>query len=425
MARVVIVGGGISGLATAYYLHKQNIAATIVECDHRLGGVIKTDYIDGCVVEAGPDSFLTAKPAAAQLAKELGLGGELIGSNDHQRATYIWKGGRLVRMPDGMKMMVPSRIWPMVRSPLLSWPAKLRAGADLFRRPTRVAEDRSISEFVIDHFGREVLDSIAEPMLAGVYGGDPALLSARSVVPGFVELEASHGSLVRGLRQQPTSKPPLFTSLKGGLQSLVDALVSATKPNIIHGRVVRVEKGWRLKVDGDWLEADHLIVACRASDVLPDLFPSINYNSARVIALGYEASAITRPFDGFGFLVPAVERKVVSALTWVPNKFNFRAPPDKILIRCFTAGGTADVRAELSEKLAINAEPIFVKESYWPASMPQYEVGHAEKVSIINQMLLDLPGLYLVGNAYQGIGIPDCIRMAEQLAGRVAADVGN
>jgi oxygen-dependent protoporphyrinogen oxidase len=184
-----------------------------------------------------------------------------------------------------------------------------------------------------------------------------------------------------------------------------------------------VEKGWRVHVNGEWLHAEHLVVACRAANVLPDLFPPIPYNSAAVIAIGYRRSDIANPLPGFGFLVPKVERKSVSAGTWVNNKFDGRAPKDKILIRLFTTGGGADWRAEVREKLGITAEPLFVRESVWPNSMPQYNVGHQERVRIIEEMLEDFPGLHLVGNAYYGIGIPDCIRMGKQAAERIAAAV--
>src|SRR5918993_4134236 len=211
MPRVLIVGGGISGLSTAWYLAKYGIRATIVERANYLGGLIKTELIDGCVAEAGPDSFLTTKTAAKELAEELGLGQELIGSNDHQRATFIWKRGRMVKLPDGMTMMVPGRIGPILRTDLLSWPGKLRASFDLFRRPTGVERDVSVSKFVLEHNGREVLDYIAEPMLAGIYGGDPAELSALSVTPQFVKWEARYGSLTRATKSElKQQSAPLF-----------------------------------------------------------------------------------------------------------------------------------------------------------------------------------------------------------------------
>jgi len=419
--RILIIGGGISGLSTAWYLAKSGLRATIIEPEERLGGVMRTDRIEGCVVEAGPDSFLSSKPAARELCVELGLADELIGSNDHKRATWIWRNGRLVKMPDGMTMMVPGKFMPMVTTSLLSWPGKVRAGFDLFRRPTKVERDRSVAEFVKQHYGQEVLDYIAEPMLAGVYGGDPAEMSIGAVMPMFLKWEAKYGSLTRAARAEvKAGKGSLFTTLRSGLGTLVDTLVDKLRPEVIRGRVERIEKGWRVRVNGEWLNADQLVVACRAQNVLPDLFPPIRYNSASVIALGYRRADIGRDFEGFGFLVPGVERKGISAATWVNNKFDGRAPDDKVLIRVFTTGVKADWQAEVREKLGITAEPLFVRESFWPNAMPQYNVGHGELVKMINEMLADFPGLHLVGNAYTGIGIPDCIRMAKQVAERVA-----
>lgn len=423
MSRVLIVGGGISGLSTAWYLAKAGLRATIVERDSRLGGVIRTDSIEGCLVEGGPDSFVSKKTAAKELAEELGLGPDLIGSNDHLRATFIWRGGRLVPMPDGMSMIVPGKIGPVLRSPLLSWPGKLRAGFDLLRRPTGVERDVSVSDFVLQHYGREVLDYIAEPMLAGVYGADPADLSALSVVPQFVQWEAKYGSLTRASwRELKGNQGPIFTTLKRGLQSMVDELVAQLKPDVIHGAVEKVDGRYRVRVNGDWIETDHLVIACRPGAVLPNLFPEIHYNSAAVFCLGYNRSDVPKELPGFGFLVPRVERKDVSACTWVSRKFSHRVPDDKVLLRLFTTGGKADVLGEVREKLGITAEPLFLREHHWPESMPQYNVGHTEVVKIIEGMVQDLKGLHLVGNAYHGIGIPDCVRMARQVAQRIAGN---
>jgi oxygen-dependent protoporphyrinogen oxidase len=420
-SRVVIIGAGISGLSTAWYLAKEGIRATLIEREDRLGGLIRTDHVDGCVAEAGPDSFLSAKPEARELAAELGLSDLLIGSNDHKRVTWIWRGGRLRRMPEGMTMMVPGKLGPMIGTSVLSWPGKLRAGLDLFRRPTGKQQDRSVSEFVKDHYGQEVLDYIAEPMLAGVYGGDPAEMSVGAVMPKFLDWEARYGSLTRAARAElKPREESLFTTLKPGLQALTDTLIGRLRPEVIHGAVERIEKGWRVRVNGDWIEADQVIVACRAANVLPDFFPPIRYNSACVAAIGYRRSDIARDFEGFGFLVPKIERRSVSAGTWVNNKFDFRAPDDKVVIRLFTSGAKADWLAEAKEKFGIIAEPLFLKESVWPQSMPQYNVGHGELVRMIDEMLRDFPGLHVAGNAYQGIGIPDCIRMAKQVSDKVA-----
>lgn len=424
MPRVVIVGGGISGLSTAYYLRKAGVESTIVERAPRLGGVIQTETIEGCTVELGPDSFLSAKPAARELCQEIGLGGDLIGSNDAQRATFIWRDGQLIRLPDGLTMMVPGKIGPILRTPLLSWPGKLRAGADLLRRPTGSERDRSVSDFVLDHFGREVLDYIAEPLLAGVYGGDPAQMSTLAVMPKFVQWEAKYGSLTRAARKEVKGDAgPLFTTLKGGLQSMVDRLIERAQPEIVHGAVESVQKGWRVRVNGEWIPSKHLVIACRPSEILPNLFPAIPYNDAVVMAVGYRREDVPKPLPGFGLLVPRTDRKTMAACTWVGHKFQNRVPDDKVLLRCFMTSAKVDPLPELREKFGISAKPLFVQAAEWPKSMPQYHLGHRELVEIIDGMVADLPGLHVTGNAYHGIGIPDCIRIAKQVAERIAANV--
>src|SRR5712664_4495171 len=224
---IVIVGGGISGLSAAYYLAKAGISSTLIEKRPRLGGVIQTERIDGCLVEAGPDSFLSAKPWALELIRDLGLEGEVIGSNDHLRKIFIRKRGRLVAMPDGLQFLVPTKIAPILTTPLLSWPAKARIALEYFRRPPAAPrQDCSVSEFVADHYGQEAVEYLAEPLLAGVYGGAPEELSVASVLPRFVELEAKYGSLSKGMlaERRPSAAPPqaLFRTLKGGLGSLIE-----------------------------------------------------------------------------------------------------------------------------------------------------------------------------------------------------------
>lgn len=450
MPAVAIVGGGISGLSTAYYLARAGVSSTLVEQRPRLGGVIQTESRHGCVLEAGPDSFLAAKPWALDLIRELGLAGEVIGSNDHRRVTYVWKNGRLVPLPDGLMLMVPTRIMPMVASRLLGWGTKIRMGLEYFRKPSASPEDRSVAEFIGERYGEEAVDYLAEPLLAGVYGGDPVKLSVTSVLGRFVELDKKYGSLTRGvlaerkMAKRSGGSQPLFQTLRGGLGELVKALFSAIgdRMQVIEGAaeaVTRGPGGFRVTVNGQPIEAGHVVLACQAyrsaslvrtlDPKLVELLDAIPYNSSITLALGYDRTALGHPLNGFGFLVPKRERRRVVACTWVGTKFMHRVPEDKAVLRCFLGGGdeavveqsdealVSSVREELRDIMGVTAEPVFAQVSRWPRSMAQYTVGHQSRVEQIEARLRDVPGLHLAGNAYYGIGIPDCIR-----SGKVAAE---
>jgi protoporphyrinogen/coproporphyrinogen III oxidase len=419
---IVIVGGGISGLATAYYLGKAGLPVRLIEKEPKLGGFLQTETIEGCTVELGPDSFINSKPWARELIEDLGIGDQIIGSNDHLRATYIWKHGRFVPMPEGLTLMAPARLGPILHTELLGWGSKIRMARDYLRRPKkRDGEDFSVAALVRRHYGDEVVDYLAEPLLAGVYGGDVNELSAASVLPKFVEWERKYGSLTRGaMKDAPNSSGPLFGTLKNGFGQLVDELVRQTKAEFIQGSVEKIEQGYRVRVSGEWIETSNLVVACKPELVLPNLFPPMTYSSCTVVALIYRRSDVAHPLNGFGFLVPKRERKSIAACTWVGTKFNHRVPEDRVLLRCF-AGSTADVFAEMREKMGITAEPLARKDVPWPNSMPQYTVGHSDRIDLIEDMLKDLRGLHLVGNAYRGIGIPDCVRMAKQVAEKIIA----
>jgi oxygen-dependent protoporphyrinogen oxidase len=450
MRRVVVVGGGISGVSTAYYLAKNGVPSTIIERRPRLGGVIETVREHGCTIETGPDSFLSAKPSAFELIGELGLAGDVIGSNDHQRVTYVRKGGRLVRLPDGLMLMIPTRILPLVATPLLGWGTKIRMGMEWFRRPGNgAAADRSVAEFIEDHYGREAVDYLTEPLLAGVYGGDPNQLSATSVLTRFVELEAKYGSLTRGVlaakrRVAAQAKGmPLFRTLKGGLGQLVTAAVAATQPapETIFAEAEALERtaaGWRVRAAGEWIEAENVVVACPAYDAgalladvdsdLAVLLETVPYTSSITLSLGYKKAGFSQPLDGFGFLIPKRERKRLVACTWVGVKFSHRVPDDMVVLRCFMNEGeepdgeiVAIVREELREIMGVHETPLFARLARWPRSMAQYTVGHRERVAQIDARVAALPRLHLAGNAYTGIGVPDCVRMGKEAAGKILA----
>ncbi len=456
MPRIVIIGGGISGLSAAYYLAKGGAASTILESRPRLGGVIQTEHVEGCTLEAGPDSFLAIKPAALQLIADLGLSSQVIGSNDHLRVTFVRKNGRLVPLPDGLMMVVPTRILPLLTTRLVSWGTKLRMGLEWFRAPQLRPGDESVAEFVEEHYGREAVDYLAEPLLSGIYGGNPGELSVRSVLPRFVELANRYGSLTRGVlaeraraaqHRAKTAPQPLFQTLKGGLGQMVDAAAEAIqgKAEVRRGRAETVERaagGFRVRMDGDWLEAGHLVVACEAhsgsallSAVDPraaELLGTVPYSSSMTVSLGFDAADFIKPPVGFGILVPRKERRRMLACTWVGTKFPYRVPEGKIVARCFLGGMEdagvleesdeaiiAAATAELQEIAGIAARPRFTRIARWPRAMAQYSVGHAQRIEELEARIAAIPGLHLAGNAYSGIGMPDCIRMGKLAAQRI------
>ncbi|MGA2135089.1 MAG: protoporphyrinogen oxidase [Bryobacteraceae bacterium] len=455
-ASVGIIGGGISGLSTAYYLAKSGVAATVIEGRPRLGGVIQTEQAGGCVIEGGPDSFISMKPAAMELIRELGMADEVIGSNDHLRVTYVWKGGRLVPLPDGLQLMVPTKLMPLLTTRLLGWPTKLRMGMELFHPPGRHAEDQSVAQFVSAHYGAEAVDYLAEPLLSGIYGGSPSALSITSVLPRFVELEAKYGSLTKGVlaelkaNKSEARKLPLFRTLKSGLAQLIAALAARIENHVevLHRRAVAVEHtgdGFRIRLEDGSLECAQLVLACEAHNAatlvrgldgrLADLLAAIPYSSSMTVALGFPDSAFPKPLEGFGFLVPKCERRRLVACTWVGTKFPNRVPPGTTLLRCFL-GGTDDagvlsesddailvsVVGELHQIVGFRAAPAFSRIFRWPRSMAQYTVGHPQRLAEIQERAAAIPGLQLAGNAYTGIGIPDCIRMGKQAALSIAKE---
>ena len=442
--KALIIGGGISGLSAAYYLSKAGIRPTLLERRPRVGGVIQTSVQQGCVLEEGPDGFMAAKPWAMNLIRELGLADQVIGSNDHSRITYIVRRGKLIPMPEGLMMMVPTKILPLVETRLLSWGAKIRMGLEIFRQPHGPQPDRSVYEFLLDHYGEESIDYLAEPLLAGVYGGDPREMSVNSVLARFVEIEAKYGSLTRGVLAAPRPKSSggsFLQTLKGGLGQLIEALRPSAE--VVQAEVETVEQtaaGFRVRSGGEWLEAEHVVVATPAGDaasVLQSLQPELSgllaeipYTTSVTLALGYRKNTFDHPLQGHGFLVPKKERKYIFGCTWVGNKFDYRVPNNMVLLRCFLGGDAMPLsdealvnaaRADLHNIMGLEAEPVFHNVARWPHSMAQYTVGHAKRVERIEELAQAIPGLYLAGNAYHGIGIPDCVRMGQEAASKISA----
>ncbi len=459
MIRIAIIGGGISGLTAAFTLeeHRRTGAVdyTLYESSPHLGGVLRTEHIDGCVVEAGPDSFITEKPWAADLCRALGLGDQLIGSNDSDRKTYILLHGRLIPMPDGLMFMVPTKILPTGLSPLFSLTTKLRMAQELLHPPRAAGADESVASLVERHYGAEMVDRLADPLLSGIYGGEAASLSVRAVLPRFAEMERTHGSLGRAMlaarnrMSHPADQPapPLFTSLKNGMQQLVETLVPrlnasslATKTSV---QSIHLEAGgWTVSagLKSDHFDAVILAVPTHAAAQLlsissPQLsaeLSAINYTSSITIGLGYNRQVRQSLPPGFGFLVPRSEGKRLLAATFVHNKFPHRAPEDRALLRCFFVGSNAEnlwplsddaivavVRNELQQILGLRAEPLFARVYKWKSAMAQYGVGHLERLDRIQRLRQQLPKLALAGNGYRGIGIPDCIRSAQEAVRQV------
>jgi protoporphyrinogen/coproporphyrinogen III oxidase len=491
--RAAIIGGGIAGLAAAYELEKARAAAereggpeveyTLFESRDRLGGVLSSEIVDGTVLERGPDSFLTEKAAGAELCRELGLQDQLTPSNDAERKTYVLVKNRMIALPDGLMFLVPTKLVPTALTPLFSIRTKIKMGLELLHPPRPAdAEDESVAALVTRHFGAEAVDRLADPLLSGIFGGDAAHLSARAVLPKLVEMESEYGSLTRGMlaahqkmlarareaaQRNESGRSPgaetdagpgsaearrprtIFTTLKGGMQQLVDALEANLKPGSVRlGTAVtaldKTPAGWTVEVGGVRESYDAVIVcspAWAASDLLSGVDPKLSeelagipYSSSITLNLVYDEQKIPKLQDGFGFLVPASEGRAMLACTFVHRKFLGRTAPGKAVLRAFLGGMKNEamltepeavlvetVRREFSEILGISAEPEHVQVSRWRRAMAQYAVGHQERVKRIRERAAALPGLKLAGNAYDGIGIPDCIRLGRKAAQELVA----
>lgn len=461
MTRIAIIGGGISGLAAAFELEQLRHAGADVEyilyeSSARLGGVLRTEHIDGCVVEAGPDSFVTEKPWASDFCRALGIGDQLIGSNDADRKTYILTHGRLIEMPDGLMFMVPTKILPTGLSPLFSWKTKLRMMQELYHPPRSVDHDESVAAFVERHYGSEMVDRLADPLLSGVYGGEAASLSLRAVLPRFAEMERTHGSLGRAMlaarsKMKSSSKPapPLFTSLRNGMQFLAEtAFAQLTQKSLLTNATVQTIQpqagGWTVSAGMKSDFFDRIVVALparAAAGILQSTCPelcselaAIDYSSSITVGLAYDREVREALPPGFGFLVPRSEGKRLLAATFVHNKFPHRAPEDRALLRCFFAGSNAEnvwslsddqiigiVRDELKQILGLHAEPLFARVYKWKSAMAQYGVGHLDRLERIERLRRQLPGLALAGNGYRGIGVPDCVRSGREAAKQLSS----
>jgi oxygen-dependent protoporphyrinogen oxidase len=449
---IAIVGGGISGLSAAWELQKRDVPWVLLEAGPRVGGVIRTEEKDGFLLEGGPDSILAQKPEGVALCRELGLGDRLIPTNPELKTVYILREGRLHALPEGMMLAVPTRALPFLRSGLFSWPGKLRMGLDLVRPGLQENGDESIATFLRRRFGQEAVERLGEPLLAGIHAGDPEKLSILATFPRFRELEAKHGSLVRGMWAAPRPKPKpgarpraAFYSLRGGLRELVDALVRRLPAGSIRtgARVrslAREADGYSIGLEGsESVKASGVIVAAPGPKIAPALegflpevsrsLAAIPFASSATVLLGYRREDVTHPLDGYGMVIPRTEGLRVTALSFVSTKFAHRAPAGHVLLRGFL-GGVRDeavldlsdeemvetVRRDMTPVLGLKGEPVLARIFRWPGGTPQLEVGHLERMRVVERAVGEVPGMHLTGAGVWSTGIPDSVADATRVA---------
>jgi oxygen-dependent protoporphyrinogen oxidase len=459
--RVAIIGGGITGLAAAHRIRELAIArempveTTVLERSNRIGGPLRTIARDGFLMETGTDSFLTEKPWAADLARRVGLESELIPTRSEFRKTYVVRAGRLVEIPAGFSLLAPVHIWPVLKSPLFSPWGKIRMAMEPIIPARRDGGDESLASFVTRRLGREVLDRVAQPLAGGIYTADPEKLSMAATMPRFLEMERRHGSLLRGMRAAEAERATmhrgtsgarwsLFLSLRRGVGTLAEALGARLGGSIRTGAEVaaldREHDRWIVRLaDGAAVEADAVICAApafiaarllgRHSGALAEHLALITYSSAATVNLSFRTSDFRKPLDSFGFVVPAAERRKIIAGSFSSLKYEGRAPGGFVLVRVFMGGVlqsemmnlsdddmVAAARDEFRALFGVTASPAVTEVQRWPSAMPQYAVGHLDRVAGIEQAAREIPGLFLAGAAYRGVGIPDCVRSAEAAA---------
>lgn len=454
--RVVVVGAGISGLATAHALltkHGERVTVTVLESEDRVGGNVRTVHKGPFLIDEGPDSWVANKPHVTALARALGLGDRLIETVPANRRVYVKSERGLVPLPEGLMLGIPTRILPLVRTPLLSWRGKLRAGLDLVL-PVGFAraggEDEPLGAYIERRLGREVLEKLAGPLLGGLFTGDVSALSLLGTFPQLAALE-KQGGLIRGslamARKAPKRTgpaPSAFLSLRGGVGELIETLEARLGDAIVRGARVTATKR---DADGTWVVehargrvvADHVVITGPTHVAAALVRPSsaelahelegIPYGSAATVFLGYPRAAIPHALDATGYLVPKKEPGGPLAATWVSSKWPHRAPEGDVLMRIFF--GAADVdrsdddlvsmaRAEVASTLGVASEPTTTHVARFRRTSPQPRVGHPARLRRIAEHLEGIPGLYLAGSAYDGVGLGDCVRQAETIAERIA-----
>ena len=462
---VVIVGGGISGLAAAEHLTRQEPRprVTLLEASARLGGHIRTERRDGFVMEAGPDVLLAAKPAAIELARRSGLGERLVGTSPRARGSYIFTRHGLVRMPEGMTGLVPSRARPFITTSLLTPADKLRVGIEYFIPPRRDDADESVESFVVRRLGKGLYERFAEPLLSGISAGDGARLSMATMFPQLRALEREHGGLVRGMLASRRAAPQrsnggapasAFLSFRGGLAELVDAVARTVAERNRGGEAIELRTGAPVRAiarqitgdgfvldlfSGETVAADAVLIAApafaasrlleRLDATLSRRLAEIEYESTATVSLAFGSARVPRALDATGYVVPRHLGRPVLACTWASAKFEHRAPEGYSLFRVFLGGAKRpipehasdeDLRElairEMHDVMGVRATPVLSRVDRFDRAMPQYHVGHLDRVAAIQSLAAEIPGLYLAGAAYGGVGIPDCVSSGERAA---------
>ncbi|HMH51381.1 MAG TPA: protoporphyrinogen oxidase [Candidatus Acidoferrum sp.] len=458
--KVAVIGGGVAGLAAAHRAvelareRRIDLELTLLEARDRVGGTIETERVDGFLVESGPDSFLSEKPWALALCRRLGIEDRLVRTDDRYRRTFVWHRRRLHPLPDGFQLLAPTRITPFLTSSLFSWQGKLRMALDLVLPRGVSGGDETLGAFVRRRLGREALERVAQPLVAGIYTADPDELSLGATMPRFLELERRERSVILALWRASRRAPmagtsgarwSLFVTFAGGMSELTDTLASRLPAGAVRlkQRVSTIEREggrWRIVLaDGESLDADRVVIAAESHAAarlvryvdpqLAALLGEIEYSSAATVSLGYRRADVPHPLDGFGFVVPHTEGRALLAGTFSSVKYPGRAPEGFVLMRAFVGGALggdalrdddeeieARARGELADALGVVAEPVLTRVHRHPASMPQYRLGHLDRVEAIEHTLAGLPGLALAGGAYRGVGIADCVRSGEHAA---------
>ena len=466
---VTVIGGGVSGLAAANHLRRiaPEIKVRLLEAGPRLGGVIQTTKKDGFLIEGAADNFITTSPTAIQLCKDIGLGDELISTNPNERGAMVLSRGKLEKIPEGFVVMAPSRIWPLLATKILSPIGKLRSGCEIFVPRKRATDDESLKSFVCRRFGTEMFERLVQPLVGGIYTADPSRLSVGATMPRFIELEQKHGSLIRGMmRQRRSKKQPngksggarysQFMTLHGGMSRLIDALgESLPEDSVQLNRPVQciVPNGvnWSI-ASGDNAsachEADAVIVAAPANhasrmlapvdETLAEELGGIEYASCAVVSLAFRRDQIGHDLSSFGFVVPQIENHLILSCSFSSVKYQGRAPDGTVLMRVFIGGACQSgllrmpnlqllelAQWEISELLDIQGEPLLRHITRQTHAMPQYHVGHNERIARINGRLKSFPTLALAGNSLNGVGVPGCIESGQQAAERIVDALRN